>query len=268
MLGMCLGGARRVEITLGTAWRLPGLCPELSSPFHAAAAFSFYSRALGRDFSLAATTTATCGRGGLVAAFTGRWERLGREQPREEAQVALPPRHTRCCHRLCTASFPREHGSRSVPRVAHWTRSLLRRELHRELGLVAVVLAVLTGCAWARLQRERGREERAGGAGRAAWFCFVLILWPKRRRFGPKLWSKTASFNLSQIPLCQNAPFHLSMVELSEFTILPQNFHMLSSMPFHNVTEITHFPQKYIKSSFRSLNLHTQGKHVKSTKNT
>ncbi|KAL5773324.1 hypothetical protein ACOSQ2_013248 [Xanthoceras sorbifolium] len=149
-------------------WREPLLC-SLSYFLK----FSFYSSPLGLPFFFTATTIATSGRDGLVAAFTGRWKSWDASSTARSRGRGLV-RAAHCCHFL---SAPRAlHASTGRARfLALLTGrcSLLHRELHRELGLVAVELAVLTG--WhGRLHREERRGSREGeGCMALVHFCFL-----------------------------------------------------------------------------------------------
>ncbi|KAL5779715.1 hypothetical protein ACOSQ2_010452 [Xanthoceras sorbifolium] len=203
MFGMCLGGARRVEITLGAAWELLDCTATSSLSSASFCSFHFIDSPLGLRFSSPRPPPRP-----VVAVAWSRpslacWWWLEREQYREEqrSRSSLLP------FSFCTASSPREHRSRSVLAMLTGRCSLLHRELHRELGLVSVELALDAAAGSSSSRGSWSREERAvhGETGFYLFFCFIL--YPKRRRFGPKLWSKTASFNLS--PSChQNAPFH------------------------------------------------------------
>ncbi|KAL5763432.1 hypothetical protein ACOSP7_019696 [Xanthoceras sorbifolium] len=118
----------------------------------------------------------------------------GRERHREEDLVAtFSP-----CPLLPCSSAPRalhaSTGRAQFLALLTGRCSLLHRELHRELGLVAVELAVLTG--WhGRLHREERR-----GAVHGAFLFFSFFRLQNGAVLAPKGWCKTASFHLSENP--------------------------------------------------------------------
>ncbi|KAL5823146.1 hypothetical protein ACOSQ4_021046 [Xanthoceras sorbifolium] len=110
------GGKSPLE-QLGSCWT--GL-PRALSPPPTAAPFSSYSSPLGLCFSLTATTTATCGRGGLVAAFTGPLRAAGSRAAPRGAQVALPLALYTAGLGYHRREVEDASTGRSRARVAHW----------------------------------------------------------------------------------------------------------------------------------------------------
>ncbi|KAL5854439.1 hypothetical protein ACOSQ4_004241 [Xanthoceras sorbifolium] len=200
MLGMCLGGARRMRITLGAAWELLGpVCHELSLPSQLLH-FSSYSSPLGRYFSSPLPPPRPVVTVAWSRPSLDRWELLDREL---QVTVAWSRPSLDRWELLDRELHPEEHRSRSSS-PCPLRPFLLRRELHRELlwsrlslrcslsgwliiaarwrmraSSVAVELALLIGLGLVRLQRERGREERAGRHAYNWVFIFLFCFLTK-----------------------------------------------------------------------------------------
>ncbi|KAL5856912.1 hypothetical protein ACOSQ3_004370 [Xanthoceras sorbifolium] len=178
MLGMCLGGARRMRITLGAAWELLGpVCHELSLPSQLLH-FSSYSSPLGRYFSSPLPPPRPVVTVAWSRPSLDHWELLDRKlhpeehRSRSSSPCPLPPFLVR----------------RELHRELLWSRLSLRCSLSgwliiaarwRMRAPVAVELALLIGLGLVRLQRE----ERAGRHACNWVFIFLFCFLTKTALF-------------------------------------------------------------------------------------